>query len=68
MTKTELMEAIYHLTHGTGVVYRVIYEDLDEGTELTIAFTELDGWPIEDYEDDPVLEVEEAWERSFDNA
>ena len=32
MTKTELMQAIYRLTHGTGVVYRIIYEDLDEGT------------------------------------
>jgi len=41
MTKTELMQAVYRLTHGTGVVYRIIYEDLDEGTELTIAFTEL---------------------------
>ena len=47
MTKTELMQAIYRLTHGTGVVYRIIYEDLDEGTELTIAFTDLSDTPTD---------------------
>lgn len=40
MTKSELMRAIYRLTHGKNAQYRVIYEN-DEGTEMTVAFTDL---------------------------
>ena len=40
MTKGELMRAIYRLTHGTNANYRIIYEN-DEGTEMTVAFTDL---------------------------
>ena len=46
MTKTELMQAIYRLTHGTDVVYRIIHEN-DEGSEMTIVFTELSDIPTD---------------------
>ena len=34
------MRAIYRLTHGTDVEYRIIYEN-PEGTIMTVAFTDL---------------------------
>ena len=40
MTKSELMRAIYRLTHGTNVKYRIVFEN-PEGTKMTVAFTEL---------------------------
>jgi len=40
LTKSELMRAIYRLTHGTNVEYKIIYED-PEGKEMTFAFTDL---------------------------
>ena len=40
MTKSELMRAIYRLTHGTNVEYKIIFEN-PEGTEMTFAFTDL---------------------------
>ena len=39
MTKSELMRAIYRLTHGTNVEYRIVFEN-PEGTKMTV-FTEL---------------------------
>lgn len=40
MTKSELMRAIYRLTHDTNVEYRIIFEN-PEGTKMTVAFTDL---------------------------
>ena len=40
MTKSALMRAIYRLTHGTNVEYRIVFEN-PEGTKMTVAFTEL---------------------------
>ena len=47
MTKTELMQAIYRLTHGTGVYYQIIDEDSDGDTEMTVYFNELSDTPID---------------------
>ena len=49
MTKTELMQAIYRLTHGTGVSYRIIHgwDEAVEGSEITVAFTELSDTPTD---------------------
>mgnify|MGYP003135053929 FL=1 len=47
MTKTELMQAIYRLTHGTGVYYQVIDEDSDGDTEMTVYFNELSDTPVD---------------------
>ena len=40
MTKSELMRAIYRLSHGTNVEYRIVFEN-PEGTKMTVAFTDL---------------------------
>ena len=41
MTKSELMRAIYRLTHGMNVEYRIVFEN-PEGTKMTVGtFTEL---------------------------
>ena len=40
MTKSEIMRAIYRLTHDTKVEYRIIFEN-PEGTKMTVAFTDL---------------------------
>ncbi len=40
MTKSELMRAIYRLTHGTDVEYKIIHENA-EGTNMTVVFTDL---------------------------
>ena len=45
MTKTELMQAIYNLTHGTGVYYQIIDEDTDGDREMTVYFNDLSDTP-----------------------
>ena len=52
MTKTELMQAIYRLTHGTGIVYEIINVDdmfadpnESEDTKMTVHFTKLSDMP-----------------------
>jgi hypothetical protein len=54
MTKTELMQAIYRLTHGTGIVYEIIYVDdmfadpnESEDTKMTVHFTKLSDTPTD---------------------
>tara|TARA_R110000824_G_scaffold4824_2_gene22814 strand:- start:304 stop:492 length:189 start_codon:yes stop_codon:yes gene_type:complete len=41
MTRSELQRAIYRLTHGTGVYYWKVNEDIWDDGEMTLHFTDL---------------------------
>ena len=41
MTRSELQRAIYRLTHGTGVYYGKVNEDIWDDGEMTLHFTDL---------------------------
>ena len=41
MTKSELLRALYRLTHDTGVEYWKVNEDIWDDDEMTINFTNL---------------------------
>ena len=49
MTKTELMQAIYRLTHGTGVSYRIIHgwDEDAEGPDITVVYTGFSDTPTD---------------------
>ena len=41
MTRSELLRALYRLTHDTGVEYWKVNEDIWDADEMTINFTNL---------------------------